>query len=80
MPNLDNLLDMVAEKLDTEEGEAWFSSIDETYAYGQVPFTSINSKTLHFSDNRWRIHRNVSIRNKFLRSVGYADRVSKSNG
>ena len=37
MPNLDNFLDMVAEKLDTEEGEAWFSSVDMTYAYGQVP-------------------------------------------
>ena len=37
MPNLDNLLDMVAEKLDTEEGGAWFSSVDTTYAYGQIP-------------------------------------------
>ena len=36
MPNLDNLLDMVAAKLD-ENGEAWYSSVDMTYAYGQVP-------------------------------------------
>ena len=34
MPNLDNLLRMVAEKLDTEKGEAWFSSVDMTYEYG----------------------------------------------
>ena len=33
MPNLDNLLDMVAEKLDNEEGEAR-SSVDMPYAYG----------------------------------------------
>ena len=36
MPNLDILLNMVADKLDTEEGEAWFSSVDMTYAYGQI--------------------------------------------
>ena len=44
MPNLDNLLDMVAEKLDTEEGEAWFSSVDMTYAYGQVPLYQLTAK------------------------------------
>ena len=37
IPNLEKLIDMVEEKLDTEEGEAWFSSVDMTYAYGQVP-------------------------------------------
>ena len=37
MPNLEILLDMVAEKLDTENKEAWFSSAFMTYAYGQVP-------------------------------------------
>ena len=36
MPILNNLLDMVAEKLDTEEGEAWFSSFNMTYAYGPL--------------------------------------------
>ena len=48
MPNLDNLLDMVAEKLDTEEGEAWFSSIDMTYAYGQVPLHQLTAKQCNF--------------------------------
>ena len=37
MPNLDNLIDMIAEKLDKKEGEAWYSSVDMTYAYGQIP-------------------------------------------
>ena len=32
MSNLDNLIDMIAEKLDELEGEAWFSSVDLTYA------------------------------------------------
>ena len=33
IPKLENLLlELVAEKLDSEEGEAWFSSVDITYA------------------------------------------------
>ena len=34
MPNLDNLIDMIAEKLDKKEGEAWYSPVGMTYAYG----------------------------------------------
>ena len=37
MPNLDNLIDMIAEKLDEKEGQARYSSVDMTYAYGQIP-------------------------------------------
>ena len=37
MPNLENFLDMVAEKIDSENDEAWYSSVNMTYAYGQVP-------------------------------------------
>ena len=47
MPNLDNFLDMVAEKLDTE-GEAWFSSGDMTYAYGQIPLHQLTAKQCNF--------------------------------
>ena len=32
LPNLEPLLDMVAEKLETEKRYAWFSSVDMTYA------------------------------------------------
>ena len=48
MPNLDILLDMVAEKLDTEEGEAWFSSVDMTYAYGQIPLHHLTATQCNF--------------------------------
>ena len=48
MPNLENLLDMVAEKLDSENGEAWFSSVDMTYAYGQIPLHLLTAKHCHF--------------------------------
>ena len=44
MPKLEILLDMVAEKLDVESGEAWFSSLDMTYAYGQVPLHLLTAK------------------------------------
>ena len=36
-PNLENLMDMIAEKIDGKEGEVWYSSADMKYAYGQVP-------------------------------------------
>ena len=48
MPNLENLLDMVAEKRDVEKGEAWFSSVDMTYAYGQVPLHLLTAKHCNF--------------------------------
>ena len=48
MPNLENLLDMVAEKLDKEKGDAWFSSVDLTYAYGQVPLHLLTAKHCNF--------------------------------
>ena len=48
MSNLDNLLDLVAEKLDTEEGEAWFSLVDMTYAYDQVLLHQLTAKHCNF--------------------------------
>ena len=46
--NLKNLLDMVAEKLDSENGEAWFSSVNMTYAYGQIPLHLLGAKHCNF--------------------------------
>ena len=37
MYNLDNLIGMVAEKLQGEKGEVLYSSVDLKYAYGQLP-------------------------------------------
>ena len=48
MRNLENLLDMVANKLDKEEGDAWFSSVDMTYAYGQVPLHLLTADHCNF--------------------------------
>ena len=48
MQYLDNLLDMVAGKLDNENGEAWYSSVDLTYAYGQVPLHPLTAKHCNF--------------------------------
>ena len=44
MLDLENLLDMVAEKLETEKCEAWFSLVDMAYAYGQVPRHQLTAK------------------------------------
>ena len=48
MPNLDNLIDMIAEKLDKKEGEAWYSSVDMTYAYGQIPLHDLTKRHCNF--------------------------------
>ena len=48
MPNLENLIDMIAEKVDKEEGETWYSSVDMTYAYGQVPLHEVTKKHCNF--------------------------------
>ena len=37
MPNLEHLVDMVAEQTDNSaSGQAWYTSLDMRYAYGQV--------------------------------------------
>ena len=51
MPNLEILLDIVAEKLDTEKGEAWFLALDLTSAYGQVPLLLMTAKHCNFQKN-----------------------------
>ena len=44
MPNLENLIDMIAENLDEEKGEAWYSSVDMKYGQGQVPLHELTKK------------------------------------
>ena len=35
---------MIAEKLDEKDGEAWYSSVDMTYAYGQIPLQELTKR------------------------------------
>ena len=39
---------MIAEKLNKEKKEAWYSSVDMTYAYGQVPLHQLTKKHCNF--------------------------------
>ena len=48
MPNLENLMDMIAEKINGKEGEVWYSSVDMKYAYGQVPLDESTAKHSKF--------------------------------
>ena len=48
MPKLDNLIDMIAEELEINEGEAWYSSVDMTYAYGQIPLHDLTKRHCNF--------------------------------
>ena len=49
MPNLDTLIDLIAEKLDEKKTcKAWYSSVDMTYAYGQVPLHELTKRHCNF--------------------------------
>ena len=48
MPNLENLMEMIAERLDNSDGEVWYSSVDLTYGYVQVPLHAITAKHCNF--------------------------------
>ena len=47
-PILENLQDMVAEKLVSKNAEAWYSTLDMNYAYGQVPLHHLTAKHCNF--------------------------------
>ena len=48
MPNLENLMDMIADKIDGNEGEVLYSSVDMKYAYGQIPLDESTAKHCNF--------------------------------
>ena len=48
MPNLDSFIDLIAEKQDEKEGEAWYSLVDMTYAYGQIPLQELTKRHCNF--------------------------------
>ena len=48
MPNHENLLDMIAEKIDEKESEVLYSSVDMKYAYGQDPSDESTAKHCKF--------------------------------
>ena len=49
MPNLEHLVDMVAEQLDNStSGQAWYTSLDVRYAHGQVPLDEETARHCNF--------------------------------
>ena len=49
MPNLEQLVDMVAEQLDNSaSGQAWYTSLDMRYAYGQIPLDEETARHCNF--------------------------------
>ena len=81
MPNLENLIDMIAEKVDKEGGETWYSSVDMTYAYGQVPIHELTKNHCNFQIVGVKsTGTNVPIHNRILWINGNADRISKIDG
>ena len=47
-PNLDNLMDMIAEHVEQGAGETFFTTLDMTYAYGQVELSEETSRHCNF--------------------------------
>ena len=48
MPNLEDLVDRVAEQIDEQEGEARYTSVYMLYAYGQMPLDEETAKQFSF--------------------------------
>ena len=48
MSNIENLMDMIAEKMNEKKGEVWFTSLDMRYAYGQVPLEDETARQCNF--------------------------------
>ena len=48
MPNLENLKDMVAEKIEGQEGEVLYSPVDLKYAYRQMPLHESTARHCNF--------------------------------
>ena len=49
MPNVETLVDLVAEQLDNkEQGKALYTSLDLRYAYGKVPLNEGTAKHCNF--------------------------------
>ena len=60
MPNLEHLVDMVAEQLDREnKGIAWYTSLDMQYTIGQVPLNKETAKHCNFQIVGGESHQNV---------------------
>ena len=48
MPNLDNLMDMIAKHGEQGPGKTFFTTLDMTYAYGQVELSEATSRQCNF--------------------------------
>ena len=48
LPNLDNIMDMFAEHVEQGPGETFFTTLDMTYAYGQVELSEETSRHCNF--------------------------------
>ena len=80
MPNSEKLLDMVAEKLDSKNGEAWYSTLDMTNAYGQVPLHHLTAMHGNFQKIGGESTETYRFVTGFYGLTVYADRILKSNG
>ena len=48
MPNLDNLMDMIAEHVEQGPGKTFFTTLDMTYAYGQEELSEATPRQCNF--------------------------------
>ena len=80
MPNLENLIDQVAETLNTSTGEAWFTTLDLEYAYGQIPLHADTAKNCNFQIIRRLCIRYLLLKNRLLWINHNANRIPKDHG
>ena len=48
MPNLDNFIEMIAEHVAKRRGQTFYTTLDMTYAYGQVELSKETARHCNF--------------------------------
>ena len=80
MPNVDILIDMIAEKLDEKEGDAWYSTLDMTYAYGQIFLQELTKRHCNFQTVGGKSTGTYRFTTGFLWPYSNANIISKVDG
>ena len=62
MPNIDELVEGVSQIIaEKKAGNVYFTTLDFTYAYGQVALEQKNERAVQFFTSRWEIHWDLSF-------------------
>ena len=79
MPNLDKLMEMIAEHVAKKTGQTFYTTLDMTYAYGHVELSKETAKHCNFLPNfGWISNWSIQIHHRILWTHHDANGISKN--